>query len=146
MEQTKETKATLDVIIEALIAISVVSKGFHYPINSNHEAVFSNLGLELKVTGLKRKADDTLVMKERLVLNIINYMKEANADFLNSSFWKKNQYILMMFYLYDYALEIHDYLFLELFLHEFSLKDLQIIKNDWQIIHNKLLACEAHNI
>lgn len=27
MEQTKETEATLDVIIEALIAISVVSKG-----------------------------------------------------------------------------------------------------------------------
>ena len=27
MEQTKETEATLDVIIETLIAISVVSKG-----------------------------------------------------------------------------------------------------------------------
>lgn len=27
MEQTKETEATLDVIIEALIAISIVSKG-----------------------------------------------------------------------------------------------------------------------
>ena len=53
----------------------IVEEGvFYYPINSNHEADFSNLGLELKVTGLKRKADDTLVMKERLVLNIINYM------------------------------------------------------------------------
>lgn len=125
----------------------IVEEGvFHYPINSNHEADFSNLGLELKVTGLKRKADDTLVMKERLVLNIINYMEEANVDFINSSFWKKNQYILMMFYLYDYALEIYDYLFLEPFLHEFSLKDLQIIKNDWEIIHNKILAGEAHNI
>lgn len=36
--------------------------------------------------------------------------------------------------------------FLESFLHEFSLKDLQIIKNDWKIIHNKILACYAHNI
>ena len=52
----------------------------------------------------------------------------------------------MMFYLYDYSLNIHDYLFLESFLHKFSLKDLQIIKNDWQIIHNKILSGEAHNI
>ena len=125
----------------------IVEEGvFHYPINSNPEADFSNLGLELKVTGLKRKANDTLVMKERLVLNIINYIEEAKVDFFNSSFWKKNQYILMMFYLYDYALQEQDYLFLESFLHKFSLKDLQIIKNDWETIHNKILNGEAHNI
>ena len=40
--------------------------------------------------------------KERLVLNIVNYLDEYKTDFENSSFWKKNKNLLIMFYLYDF--------------------------------------------
>jgi len=124
----------------------IVEEGiFHYPINSNHEADFANLGVELKVTGLK-KTRVGLSMKERLVLNIINYVEEAQSNFYNSSFWKKNEMILLLFYLYDYDLNDNDFLFLGTFLHEFNDKDLLIIKNDWKIIHDKILQGQAHNI
>ena len=62
---------------------------FGYKNNSKKEADFSNLGVELKVTGLIERKNKSLAMKERLVLNIINYYEEANVEFLNSSFWKK---------------------------------------------------------
>ena len=125
----------------------IVEEGiFGYPINSNHEADFANLGVELKVTGLKKNKDNHLSMKERLVLNIINYIDEAKVDFQHSSFWKKNELILLLFYLYDYALDNNDFLFLESFLHQFNEKDLLIVKRDWEIIHNKILNGEAHNI
>ncbi len=125
----------------------IVEEGvFKYPINSNHEADFANLGLELKVTGLRKNSKNKLVMKERLVLNIINYIKEANLDFYNSSFWKKNELLLLLFYLYDYSLKDNNFLFLEAFLHSFSEKDLIIIQHDWGIIHDKILNGEAHNI
>ena len=125
----------------------IVEEGvFHYPINSNHEADFANLGIELKVTGLKFNKNRQLVMKERLVLNIINYEEEALVDFNHSSFWGKNEVILLIFYLYDYDLKDFDFMFLESFLLRYNEKDLVIIKNDWLIIHNKILQGNAHNI
>ncbi len=125
----------------------IVEEGvFHYPINSNHEADFSNLGVELKVTGLKKDKKNHLSMKERLVLNIINYQEEAKVDFENSSFWKKNACILILFYLFEYELSDYDFMFLDSFLHRFNQKDLIIIKNDWDIIHNKIINGNAHNI
>lgn len=124
----------------------IVEEGvFHYPINSNHEADFSNLGVELKVTGLK-KSKGKLSMKERLVLNIINYMDEANVDFEHSSFWKKNRVILLLFYLYEFERADFDFRFLEAFLHEFAPKDLEIIKRDWEFIHNKIVSGLAHTL
>lgn len=124
----------------------VVEEGiFHYPINSNHEADFSNLGVELKVTGLK-KSKNKLTMKERLVLNIINYMDEAKVDFEHSSFWLKNRLILLIFYLYEYERNDFDFRFLEAFLHEFAPKDLVIIKKDWEFIHNKITSGLAHTL
>ena len=62
---------------------------FGYSINSEARPDFENLGIELKVTPFKRNKNNTLSAKERLVLNIINYMEEAYTTFYSSSFWKK---------------------------------------------------------
>ncbi len=77
----KKAKGSIGQIVEEGI--------FHYPVNSKAEADFKNLGVELKVTGLKKLKNNKLVMKERLVLNIINYFDEAKVDFEHSSFWEK---------------------------------------------------------
>lgn len=125
----------------------IVEEGvFHYPINSNHKADFANLGIELKVTGLKMLKNKHYVMKERLVLNIINYLEEAKVDFDHSSFYVKCKNMLLLFYLYDSNKDNFDFDFIGPYLHEFAPEDLEIIKNDWEIIHNKIMNGDAQNI
>lgn len=124
----------------------IVEEGiFHYPVNSKPEADFADLGVELKVTGIERRAHDYKI-KERLVLNIINYMEESDVDFEHSSFWLKNKSLLLLFYLYDNDLDNYDFEFFSAVLHSFSEKDLEIIKKDWEIIHKKITDGLAHTI
>ena len=71
---------------------------FGYDVNSRAEADFSYVGVELKVTPYKVNKNKTISAKERLVLNIINYMEEYKKSFEESSFWKKNKEILLVLY------------------------------------------------
>lgn len=119
---------------------------FLYKPNSNSEADFKEVGLELKASPIKKLKKLHYVSKERLVLNIINFMEVAEQNFDNSSFWKKNKNLLLIFYLHeleknflDYKIEIAD---------EWSFPDidLEIIKNDWEIITNKIKNGKAHEL
>ena len=58
--------------------------------NSESEPDFMPAGIELKVTPYKKIKGGKLSAKERLVLNIINYMDEWKNDFKDSHFWFKN--------------------------------------------------------
>lgn len=125
----------------------IVEEGiFHYPVNSRAEADFAKLGVELKVTGLKQLKNNSYVIKERLVLNIINYMKEYNISFENSSFWEKNKKLLLMFYLYEEKRNDYNFMIIDSILHSFSDEDLLIIKNDWSIIEQKINEGKADQI
>nr|WP_287422544.1 MutH/Sau3AI family endonuclease [Candidatus Brachybacter algidus] len=62
---------------------------FQYEPNSDSEADFSEINLELKATPLKQLKNRHYRSKERLVLNIINYLEIVDQDFVNSTFWKK---------------------------------------------------------
>ncbi len=116
----------------------IIEEGvFHYPPNSRPEADFADLGVELKVTGLKKLKNNEYVAKERLVLNIIDYMLEYNIPFEDSTFWKKNMSLLLMFYLYEEK-EDFDFYLIDSILHSFSQEDLEIIKYDWQLIVDKI--------
>ncbi|WP_313893127.1 Sau3AI family type II restriction endonuclease [Psychrobacillus sp.] len=119
---------------------------FGYEINSKSEADFANLGIELKVTALKLNKNKTISAKERLVLNIINYHKEVLNTFETSSFWTKNEKILLMFY--QWIPEIHrsEYQVLKSHLLTFSEEDLHIIKKDWEFITNKIKMGKAHEL
>ncbi|QDP99697.1 restriction endonuclease [Lysinibacillus fusiformis] len=119
---------------------------FGYEVNSNAEADFSNLGIELKVTPFKQNKDKSLSAKERLVLNIINYMTEADKNFYDSSFWKKNQKLLLMFYEWKKELNRGDYKIIETLLFEYPEKDLAVIKSDWALIQGKIRAGLAHEL
>ena len=54
--------------------------------NSRPEADFAEAGMELKCTPLKKGNKEQLLIKERLVCNMINYMEVVNEDFEHSHF------------------------------------------------------------
>lgn len=120
---------------------------FEYSANTDDNPDFIDAGIELKVTPVKKNTNGTISSKERLVLNTINYKKEALADFENSSFYRKNKRLLIWFYLYSQGVhpsqfEITDY---SLFEFENSLQA-KVIERDWNIIHDKIVDGRAHEI
>ena len=119
---------------------------FGYAINSISEADFGELGVELKATPVKQNKNKAFAAKERLVLNIINYMREVEYSFETSSFWRKNETILMMFYFWDKELDRGDYRILKSVLYTYPEDDLEIIKNDWEIIVGKIRAGKAEEL
>ncbi|MCX4369038.1 MAG: MutH/Sau3AI family endonuclease [Duncaniella sp.] len=119
---------------------------FEYTPNSNPTPDFDEAGVELKCTPLKELKDGSLVPKERLVLNIINYITEARQEFKTSSFWHKNACLLLMFYLHEQGVDVYDLLFKVVRLWEYPPEDLKIIEDDWKTIHNKILAGKAHEL
>ena len=119
---------------------------FGYDINSRAEADFADVGVELKVTPFKVNKNKTISAKERLVLNIINYMEEYDKSFYESSFWQKNNKLLLVFYQWKKELEKKDYTVKDIMLHEFSEEDLIVIKEDWKTIINKIKQGKAHEI
>lgn len=119
---------------------------FKYDPNSKSEADFAEAGIELKCTPLKRLPDGSMVSKERLVLNMIDYVEESKKNFYESSFWKKNELLLLMFYLHEELKLSFDELFKIIRLWNFPETDLKIIKDDWTVIHNKILAGKAHEL
>lgn len=119
---------------------------FGYEPNSTAEADFAQIGMELKSSPLKRLKNDEFRSKERLVLNIINYVNVVNQNFENSDFYKKNSSILLIFYLHNAGYDILDYLIKLVDEWSFSLTDLEVIKKDWELISKKIAAGKAHEL
>ncbi|GKV69765.1 DNA mismatch repair protein MutH [Sporosarcina sp. NCCP-2716] len=119
---------------------------FEYKVNSKSEADFAELGIELKVTPVRTNKNGTLSSKERLVLNIINYMDEVDKEFETSSFWRKNKELLIMFYEWLPKVKRADYKIIKSYLHEFEESDLKIIKKDWEVIVGKIKEGLAHQL
>lgn len=136
--QNERAKGHLGQIIE--------ESHFGYEINSNKEADFENLGIELKVTPIRKNKNGTISSKERLVLNIINFHEEVLFNFKTSSFWTKNEKILMMFYEWIPQIKRADYKVLKTYLHRYPEDDLMIIKKDWELIVQKIKEGRAHEL
>jgi DNA mismatch repair protein MutH len=119
---------------------------FYYKPNSDSEPDFPIAKLELKSTPLKQLQKKEYRSKERLVLNIINYLEVVNQDFETSSFWKKNANILLIFYLHQAGFDILDYLIKLVDEWSFPNTDLEIIKKDWQLIKQKVADGKAHEL
>ncbi|WP_323856360.1 Sau3AI family type II restriction endonuclease [Rossellomorea marisflavi] len=132
------SKGTLGNIIE--------ESYFGYEINSVSKPDFENLGVELKVTPFKLNKNQTYSSKERLVLNIIDYMKEHDLTFKESSFMSKAAKMLIMLYQHVPEVPISDFRIVKSFLNEFSEEDLAVMERDWEIIVSKIKSGEAHLI
>lgn len=119
---------------------------FGYEPNSDAEPDFKEAGIELKSSPLKTLKNGEYRSKERLVLNIINYLKVHEEDFETSSFWKKNAHLLLVFYLHDRDLDLLDYLIKLVDGWQYPNEDLKIIKQDWEFINQKIKDGKAHEL
>lgn len=124
----------------------IESDTFDYDINSFSEPDFVDAGIELKVTPYKRNKDNSLSAKERLVLNIINYMIEYKNEFYSSHFWYKNKNIQIVWYLFEEGKKKEDLTITHQLLYSFPEEDLKIIKEDWETIIKKIRDGKAHEI
>ena len=119
---------------------------FGYKPNSNAAPDFPEAGVEVKTAPIKRLRNNELTSKERLVFNIINFEEEHKYNFYESSFWIKNQLLLLMFFLHEKEKLDIDYIFKIIKLFKFPEKDLIIIKQDWEKIITKIRAGKAHEL
>ena len=119
---------------------------FKYEPNSVAEADFAEVGMELKSTPLKQLSNNEYRAKERLVLNIINYLQVVNQEFETSDFWKKNSSLLLIFYLHEPDTDILDFIIKLVDEWNYPNVDLQIIKRDWEFIKEKIKEGKAHEL
>ena len=115
--------------------------------NSDSEPDFMPAGIELKVTPYKKIKGGKLSAKERLVLNIIDYMNEYKNEFRSSHFWHKNNKIQLLWYLWEANKDKKDLIITneELFELEKN-EDLKQIEEDWKFITQKIKDGKAHEI
>jgi DNA mismatch repair protein MutH len=119
---------------------------FGYKPNSDSEPDFKEARIELKSSPLKTLRNGEFRSKERLVLNIINYLEVHKEDFETSSFWKKNAHLLLVFYLHDKDLDLLDYIIKLVEGWKYPHEDLKIIKQDWGFINQKIKDGKAHEL
>lgn len=114
---------------------------------TNNDLDFPEAGLELKTTGLLKRADGSFKAKERLILTMINYLDIVDEDWSASALFRKCRQMLILFYLYETNVpSIHLKFALDPFLYKMELHDLPAIKRDWEFIKRKVLEGKAHEL
>ena len=139
IENEDKNKGNLGQLIEKYV--------FNIDNNSFSEADFSLAKIELKLTPYKKLKNGELSAKERLVLNIIDYMNEYKNNFEKSHFWKKNNKIELIWYLYEDGKNKKDFKITnEILLDLSTSEDLTQIKEDWNYIIKKIKQGKAHEL
>lgn len=114
--------------------------------NNYAGADFSEAGMELKCTPLKKSKQDDYLIKERLVCNMINYYEVVKEDFEHSHFYLKCQLMLLLFYLHQSGCDNLDLEFIFSVLWKLPKKDLLIIQHDYEVIIEKIKQGKAHEL
>lgn len=114
--------------------------------NNYAGADFSEAGMELKCTPLKKNKQEEYLIKERLVCNMINYCEVIKDDFEHSHFYLKCQLMLLLFYLHQSNCNNLDLEFIFSVLWKLPEKDLLIIRHDYEVIINKIKQGKAHEL
>ncbi len=119
---------------------------FKYKPNSNSAADFKKAGLELKSSGLKQLKNKEYRAKERLVLNIINFINAINQKFDDDFLTGKNAHLLLVFYLYQKNINQLSSIIKLVGDWKYPNEDLEIIKKDWELIKQKIVDGKAHEL
>lgn len=119
---------------------------FGYEPNNSPDPDFSEAGVELKTTPLKKLKNEELAIKERLVCDMIDYQAVVNTPFEESAFYRKSLLMLILFYLHEQMKPAYDLQFLYSVLWQLKEKDLLIIKQDYEFIINKIKEGKAHEL
>ncbi len=124
---------------------SIIEDGYFFIEKNNDPSPdFDILGIELKVTPLKRNSK-AIVPKERISLEMINYLTLLEEGF-EKSFYRKNRELLIIFYLDEGEEFVGDKKIMGSKLWTYPPEDLRIIREDWNIIADKVRNGLAHEI
>lgn len=122
----------------------IIETGFYkYPNNNKAEADFADLGVELKVSGYIKNKNGTISAKERLVLGKIDYNQIVHEEFDFSHLLFKSKKVLIVWYEYDKEKTYQDFVITDFQLYDMS-DDSLIIKNDYELIKQKVIDGKAH--
>lgn len=120
---------------------------FHYGSNSDTRPDFPEAGVELKTTPYKINSKGEKVAKERLVITMIDYMNVINEAFDESHLWLKARLMLLIYYLYQKEITNRlNYRIDYVSLFTPPEEDLEIIKEDYEKIVNKIRNGLAHEL
>ena len=119
---------------------------FHYECNSDSQPDFDKAGCELKVTPYKQNKNGSYSAKERLVITMINYIDVVNETFETSHLWNKSKLILLIYYLWQPNVDRLQYKINYSKLFTPPEQDIKIIRNDFNIILNKIKKGLAHEL
>ena len=120
---------------------------FHYPANNDARPDFDKAGVELKVTPYKQNKNGSFSAKERLILTMTDYFKVVNEEFEDSHMWQKARLILLVYYLYQKEIENRlDYKIGYVNLFTPPEEDIKIIKQDFEVIKQKIKDGKAHEL
>ncbi len=119
---------------------------FFLETNSNPASDFSEAGLELKCTPLKKGKNEKYLIKERLSCSMINYCEVVHEDFEHSHFFLKCQLMLILFYLHQANINKLDLKYIFSVLWQLPEKDLLIIRHDYEVIIDKIKKGKAHEL
>ncbi|EMF0260461.1 DNA mismatch repair protein MutH [Enterococcus hirae] len=116
--------------------------------DSDSKPDMEEAGVELKATPIKRLKNGQYSAKERLVLNIINYDKVLDESFDNSHFLYKNGTMEIAFYEHLKEIPKDQWTIKETILYEMYRNpvDFEIIRQDWEIIHDYIAKGKAHEL
>lgn len=142
----KEAEDSSDNFNKAFFGHLFETDVFGMDINSFSRPDFEEAGIELKVTPYKKNKNNTLSAKERLVLNIIDYMNEYKNTFETSHFLFKNSKLQIIWYLWEKGKKKENLRITNELLYSFPNEDMPIIKKDWEYIIQKIKEGKAHEI
>lgn len=120
---------------------------FGYKANSDQEADFAEAGVELKATPYEYTKKGKLRAGERLVITMIGYDAPFEQDFYKSHLWNKIRLILLVYYWRNKQLKnnlLYKIGYVKLF--RPSETDLMIIRQDYEIIKEKIISGRAHEL
>lgn len=120
---------------------------FGYKANSNQEADFCEVGLELKVTPYEFNNRGEIRAGERVVITMISYDQPFEMNFYKSHVWQKMRQILLIYYWRNKQLNTN-LLYKIGYVKVFSppQNDLVIIRHDYEIIKDKIVSGRAHEL
>lgn len=123
---------------------------FYYKPNNDSEPDFIEAGTELKVTPYEITQTKKIRAGERLVIGMIPNREPIERDFYKSHLLKKIRLMLIILYLRikgnertDFSI---DYVALFSILSDKCKEDLQIIKEDYRTITDKIIEGKAHEL
>lgn len=119
---------------------------FGYKPNSDSNPDFIKAGVELKQTPIDILKSGKFSAGERLSITMISFQEPVTENFYKSHLWKKIQLILLIHYIRDKSVDRYDYVIKYVNLFTPTEEDLQIIREDYRKINDKIKAGKAHEI